>query len=480
MRDLWENRVQSAVEKEIDSRVFAAFNTNVDVVVHLDNAAVSRLLDDPEIVMEEVNQKDSDSVDMIRTKTDFTAVLKDCLGKGKSFYIVLADMELLDWLDSVFTKRKESMGGQAGIIANQMAALQADSIVYTSLLSPKQVEMFFPEVHFPMVNGALSLVPIGESARPGDNLKINWIFEYAKGEAFDFDGETIETPRANRVILATRPEGVVMGFTGDVADHLPEFGGQMDVAFMAGYHYAPTDRPELDDYVAKSMGDLHKLKEGNPELLFHYEYVPMKDEDAEKYVLRSVAQEIQSFGINENEIRRVLQEFGFEAEYQDVVDDERAFSLYQGALRISEELGFERIQVHNFGYYVLVLKKSYPVSPEKVREACLYASSVNAMKAKYGGYVQKDTVPEAAELGLSDIGVGQLEGFAKEMAERYDVDADQLAAEGIYESDDHVVVVVPAHVYPHPVSTVGMGDTISSSSYACEASLRRSPAVSGD
>ncbi|NLJ74106.1 MAG: hypothetical protein GX331_03845, partial [Firmicutes bacterium] len=40
--------------------------------------------------------------------------------------------------------------------------------------------------------------------------------------------------------------------------------------------------------------------------------------------------------------------------------------------------------------------------------------------------------------------------------------------DGIADLGDHYVLVVPAHVVPNPVSTVGMGDTISSSAYAYE------------
>jgi ADP-dependent phosphofructokinase/glucokinase len=44
---------------------------------------------------------------------------------------------------------------------------------------------------------------------------------------------------------------------------------------------------------------------------------------------------------------------------------------------------------------------------------------------------------------------------------------------GIYEGEDHYLLVVPAHVIPNPVSTVGMGDTISSTSFALEYSKER-------
>ena len=64
----------------------------------------------------------------------------------------------------------------------------------------------------------------------------------------------------------------------------------------------------------------------------------MSDENAEKTVLKTIAQEIQSFGINENEIKRVLSEFGFK-ECEAIASDERAFCLYRGVLCLSKALG---------------------------------------------------------------------------------------------------------------------------------------------
>lgn len=468
MRAVWEQRVAKAVHMKIQGSIFAGFNTNVDVVVHLDKENVSDLINSAGVSIEQVNQIDVSQVHSIQDKNQFVAVVKDCLGKGKSFYIVLDDLLLLDWLDQVFTHRKELMGGQAGIIANQMACLQAKSIVYTSLLSPKQGAMFFPEVLYPVLNEQLDLVPVQDACRNEDSLKINWIFEYAKGEEFDFAGEKVVTPRANRVILATRPEGVVMGFDGEIAEHLPELGRKIDVAFLAGYHYAPTTQPELDNYLAEILDDIRLLKQGNSNIRLHFEYVPMKDNKAEKRMLQTVAREIQSFGINENEIRRVLKAFGYQKEVDELKTNERAFALYKGALRVMEQLAFERIQVHNLGYYVLVLKKPYVIEPSKVRDCCLYASSVNAIKAKYGGYVASHQLPEVLDLGLSTIGYEQLEGFYNEAKSLgFDI-PENFCREGIWEREDHYVIVVPAHVVPHPVSTVGMGDTISSSSYASE------------
>ncbi|HHT72362.1 MAG TPA: hypothetical protein GX008_01465 [Firmicutes bacterium] len=475
----WQERVREIVNHELSVTTLAAFNTNVDAVVHLTNEHVAELCQDPQVSLDEVNKIASDDILEIHTANEFVAVLKGALGYGKSSYVILRNHELLDWLDEKFPSRRASMGGQAGVIANQMAALGARSLVYTSLLSQKQVDMFFPAVQVPVVDNGLKVVPVGEAVNPSHQTKVNWIFEYPKNAEYDFCGETVRTPRANRVIVATRPAGVVMGFSDEIAPHLPELGQKIDVAFLAGYHYASPDPESLNAYLKESMASVHSLKEANPKLRLHYEYVPMSDENAEKTVLKTIAQEIQSFGINENEIKRVLSEFGFQGECEAIASDERAFCLYRGVLCLSKALGFERIQLHNLGYYVLVLKKPYAIDPELVRDACLFASSVNAIKAKYGGYVKAEQLAEAGEIPLSDIGLEQLRLCGVEMRSMGIELPEDFETTGIADMGDHYLLVVPAHVVPNPVSTVGMGDTISSSSYAYECKFHTAGRIIG-
>lgn len=466
MQKIWQKIVKDVCQERIDAKTLAAFNTNVDVVVHLTDSNMAALQSNPRIDLAEVRTLQGDDILEISQPNELLAVLAEALKVGKSHYVVLTDLSLIDWLEEVFVERRESMGGQAGIIANQMASLGARSVVYTSLLSNKQASMFLPGVEVPVVDGGMTIRPVREGARSGDKTKENWIFEYAKNERFEIDGQVIVTPRANRVILATRPEGVIMGFDEQMKEYLPELGREVDVAFLAGFHYAPSEEDLLRAYLDESTTSVRRLKEKNPKLRIHFEYVPMRDRDAEKAMLEAVASEIKSFGINENEIKQVLTLFGYDKEAAEIDADERAFSLYKGCLRIMQELGFERIQLHNLGYYVVLLKKPYALSARQVRDACLYASAVNAAKAKFGGTVTLEQLAVSSEIELSEIGFNQIRGFAAEMRDMgVDVPADFLQ-EGILERDDHYVLIVPAHVVPNPVSTVGMGDTISSSSFA--------------
>ncbi len=471
-RNLWHDYLREACQRQIRSRVLAAFNTNIDAVVHVTGPLMDSIkAKDTTIAWDKVASGRAEDITSVRSKEELLIILKDCLAGGKSFHIVLEDLSLLDWLDEHFVGARENMGGQAGIIANQMATLGAASTVYTPLLSPKQARLFVDGVTTPvLVNGKLEIEPVSKAARASDETKINWIFEYAKGETVSFGEEVVTTPRANRVILATRPKGSVMSFDAEIAEHLPKLGENVDVAFMAGYHYAEPMNScgrTFGEFMEDSVKQLHGLKERNPDLVIHFEYVPMKRPELEPKMLQAICQEIKSFGINENEIKRVLREYGYEAEMQAIEDDERAYTLYKGALALFRHMALDRIHLHNLGYYVLILKKPYPVSMEDVRQSCLFASGVNAMKARYGGYVECAKLDEASMLALSDTGFGELAGLAAELKAEHP-NAAELLTKGYLEFDDHYLVVTPAHIVPQPVSTVGMGDTISSASYAAE------------
>lgn len=465
-RARWQTWIFEGVEKPLGTRTLACFNANVDVVAHLEPSVVHNLL---QAVTEEFGPlpEVAPNATSVRSVGEFLSLLKESLAQGKSTYAVLEDLSVLGWFDRFFSDARRAMGGQAGIIGNQMAALGAHSTVYVPALAPAQADMFRPEVKVPVVReGRLELVPAREAASPDDVLKVNWIFEYAAGLDFDFGTETVRTPRANRVIIATRPAGLEMSFCGEVCECIDELGRKADVAFMAGYHYAKPE--DFEEYLAKVTAQLETLGAGNPDLRIHYEYVPAKHASIETTLLREICSRVNSFGINEHEIVRVLSLFGLEDAARAIDDDESAVSLYRGALALLRKLGVERIQLHNLGYYVIVLSKPYGTAPQLVREAALYGSTVNAAKAKYGGVVDVDQVQSMREWPLSDIGFTQLEKFAASDEVRA---ALKQVDEGIWEAEDHWALVVPAHVVPDPVSTVGMGDTISSSSYAREVQL---------
>ena len=119
---------------------------------------------------------------------------------------------------------------------------------------------------------------------------------------------------------------------------------------------------------------------------------------------------------------------------------------------------------------MVVLKKPYHCPPEVVRDACLFASAVNARKAQAGGFVDR------GELGARGEPAPVRRRLRPAAAVRRGGPGARATLQpvdhGIWDGGDHYVLVTPAHIVPHPVATVGMGDTISSSAYyyeVCEA-----------
>lgn len=334
--DWWQSRLSYVANRRPKGRAFAAFNLNVDVVARVTPAAVERLMrETPDLDWDQVRSIDVDALRSVRTREEFVAVLRHGFRTGKSALLVRETEEFVPWWRQIFTDRTESMGGQAGIIANQMAALGAASVVYSPLLSPRQASFFLDGVTWPVGEGdGVRYVPAQAAGRPADLTREPWVFEYKKGETFSFPDGAITTPRANRAIITTAVQGPERRFHADIHRWLPQLGADLDVAFLAGYHQCgdrPDDLDAVRRYIDESRQDLERLTSRNPALKLHVEYVPAKVREVETEIYRTLGRAIHSFGINETEMRAVMRRFGRDDLAAGLEQDERAFLLYQGA-----------------------------------------------------------------------------------------------------------------------------------------------------
>ncbi|MBU1198180.1 hypothetical protein KJ765_06775 [Candidatus Micrarchaeota archaeon] len=474
---VWKQRLTQSVDpclKRLRKRhAFAGFVTNVDNVCYCQPENLEPLFSQAN--MEKVNQlkRRADQLE-IRGLEEFLAGYLFCFGNGKALELPFFDPAFGEWLDKTFQVEEARMGGQAGIIANQIAELGGHVVCYCTLLSPVQAKLFHPQrVSFPIErNGKLQLLQPIQAANISDRTKINWIFEFHKGDVIHVNGKKIAAPRDNRFIVLSKLIKTQPLFPPSLDAHLPELAQHFDRAMIAGFHHlhASEKGKGYSFYLDVLCKQLERIKTANPSLKLHVEYVMIHDPGLEKEVYERVGYYADSLGINEVETPHLLERLGYTHLARNIRTQDNAIHLYEGAVKLCEKYEFERVHIHSLGFFLLLLhKKACDASRLKdYRHSLLFASLTAEARAALG------KPPTPADIkkrnpGVSPIGMQQMRLFAAEAKKRYpDFNENQFLEEGTAEFGQHFLIMVPTAVAQKPKSTVGLGDTISSSALLSE------------
>ncbi len=468
LQEIWKERLRRARGVSLaGKRAFSAFNIVVDLVKFVSGKSVSQKI-------AQMKGESNGFPKRVDSPPSFLSALAFSMREGKSSHFVCENPEVFGWVESEFAPPGQTrLGGQAGIIANQVALLGADSVLYSPFFAPVHAALFHKKVLVPFCGkcGAARLIPARNAGRPGDPTKKNWIFEFKKGDKVRVGGKAFKIPRSNRFILAS-PMPVVPAFDNCTRKFLPQIGKNVDAAFFAGFHYlTPIDGrgTSFRKVLAQQDADVKLLRKKNSKLLVHVEYVPMAHKEIERAVLAHVAREVDSLGINEIEIAEALEKTGFKKEAKAVRENESSATLFEGAKKLLFSLKLKRLHVHNLGYQMVILKKPPISSPEKVRQGLLFASLCATAKAVLGREFSKKELSAAFKIPLSQRGFRQMQLLARHLRENYPCfDAEEFLREGFFDEGSFVLVVAPMQVAENPKSTVGIGDVVSSSSLLAE------------
>ncbi|MFH1199987.1 MAG: ADP-dependent glucokinase/phosphofructokinase [Candidatus Micrarchaeota archaeon] len=472
----WNTKLHSAVPRALDNLArhagFCGFVANVDAMKFVDGKTVSKLLS--ALATKEVKKRlDAKDTPSIGSVEDFAAALLYCFENGKALELPCYDARIFEWFSQYFGGPDElRMGGQAGIIANQLAALKSPPVCYCPLLSLAQARLFDKSVKFPVVQGGrLALVPALKAAQKGDATKVNWIFEFSKNDACGWDGRKVVCKRSNRLIVLSKLVKSEPLFSDGLAPHLPALAANFDRAMVAGFHHLHRENgKKIQYYLNRLCGQLDAMKKANPRLRVHVEYVMISDPALAREVYTHIGRPADSLGINEVEMRHVLKMFGLKKELQALRNDEGAYSLYLASRALARRFDFSRVHAHTLGYYVLYTdKKRARGEPSQYADSLLLAAKASEVRAALGRPPTKSDVlhPKFREISVSEAGLEQLAKFA-DSAGLKGRERKRFTEEGVAEFQDHYVFVVPAPITPKPKSTVGLGDTISSTAFCSE------------
>ena len=452
------------------AKAFTAFNSNVDCMV-LGVEQVSKALHSlTKAEIELVRKKSAHEPKELKDKIDFFGAFLHSLGTGKAVHVAASD-NVCFWLENTFEPGEKRIGGQAGIMANQLAAFGDLVLTYSSLLSPYQAGFFDKTVCFPVFKGKkLVCMPSGKAAHKEHGTKVNWIFEFKFGEKIHFAGHDFAAPRSNRMIVSSFLHYIPI-FPEDL--NLAQVGKTVDVAFLSGFQQLRDDK-SFNKNLSAIQNQLKKLKSLNKKLFVHWEFVPLDDKGAGKKILQNISKSVDGMGLNEVELVEALTLLDHDKEADAIKKKENSYTLYKGAVKLLKSLKLKRVHVHSFGFQILVLDNPYPINTEKCRDALIFSSILASLKALKGSEFVTRKEFEAHSIKPSQIGFNQLRalegGIDEERIKRHSsFNRKALLESGIFELKDHFAIIVPAPIVQSK-STVGLGDVISSMALACERS----------
>lgn len=486
----WEQRHVDAfnnVKEAIPylSGIFVAYNSNIDAIKHLTEADISRLtgLFNEADIQERIEEYPRE----IKDPLDLMARLIISMREGKAAEIPTHTSDIHEWLKQHLGFDYARMGGQAGIISNELACLGIRKVVaYVPWLSKEQTEYFVDSDnlwHPSIENGKVVLKHPKAAFKPNLEPKVNWILEYSRGLHVDCNKRSFIVQRDNRLIISSRPKWLRLDMDREVYEHLGVIF-PVDGAMLSGYQIMKEeyeDGTTYKHYVESSVQVIEKLKSLNPELRIHVELTSIQNRVIRRAILADiVAKHVHSLGLDTVEVANALNVLGHEELSYSVIKKEEngITSLYQGAVQLLKDLSLERVHVHSLGFYICVLAKDHPLSLKDHRDFLLFSSTVAAAKAFKGTVESLNDAEVGLDVPISSSGIKGLEEFKAYCVSRKLCTADEFDYGYLY-GPDHDAVLIPSKVVEKPRATVGIGDAISAAAFtAMLAKMKQKKAIS--
>ncbi|AEK73973.1 ADP-specific phosphofructokinase [Thermococcus sp. 4557] len=443
--------------------VYTAYNTNVDAITFLKGDIVQRLID--EFGAEAVRKRMDDYPREINEPLDFVARLVHALKTGKPMAVPLVNEELHAWFDSHFKYDVERMGGQAGIIANLLANLDFKRVlVYTPHLARKQAKMFMdrPNLAYPVVeDGRLAFKHPREAYREGDPIKVNRIFEFRAGTTFRLGNETIQVPFSGRFIVSARFESIRIYTDPELKPFLPEIGLQVDGAILSGYQGIKlrySDGKDANHYLREAKKDILLLKR-EKDVKVHLEFASIQNRELRKKVIYNLFPLVDSVGMDEAEIAHVLNALGYSKLSDRIFTYNRIEDTVLGGKILIDEMNLEVLQIHTIYYIMYITHSDNPLSEDELRSSLELATTLAAARASLG----EIRSPEDFKVGTS-VPYNERGEYVKLRFEE---------AKRRLRTREYKVVIIPTRLVRNPVSTVGLGDTISAGAFTSYLAMLR-------
>lgn len=443
-------------------KILCAYNANIDALYSITGSEVSALLSSENEA--EVMSKVITPPGVINSMSDFLAGLLFCMKEGTGAEWLIHGPAVFKRLkDQFLPKARLRMGGNMGIMANVLSEMGAELVV-PNVVNPtaRQLSFFSKKAIYIPGSDSCSTEAICEDDEP-----IHFVFDFKKGEHVEFGDLSFTVLRENRFIATYDIMNMSLLVNPYFEEYAIQHAGEMDGMLISGFHMMLDTYPDGSTFMDKLDKVLEQLQmwgSMSTNLSIHVEFGHFTKKDMASHVFSKLSPLVSSIGMNEDELAMLISMQ--EAKTAEILQMD-VFSIMEAAKRSLLTSGLRKMIVHT-REYVLSMSHQTDLDAESQLEAMSFGVTCAGIFASTGQLHDRNKLWSISSvLKESEFGRTQVERFIEAAkAVRFG-----RGAAGIYKGDQ--VCVLPTLLSENPISTVGLGDTVTASMFLRELELRQ-------
>jgi ADP-dependent phosphofructokinase/glucokinase len=434
--------------KEV-SNVAVAFNTNIDAVIKIKPAKFYKLLEAEDLSLDELRDIRESK---LKSGADVVKGIFRCFSEGIAEEWLTDDVTVYDWMVANIGYDRLQIGGQGGVVSNALGVAGVSKVfVHTNSLPKLQADQFLKLDNVLSFDEKGKEMPAYQIDRSTDIPLIHWIIEFDKGDVFEIEGHKFTCPKSNRFIATYDPLNFNLVMDNSFVEKMKT--KKLDYIFLSGFHALTADNKGVE-LVEEALPIIETGRKSST--ILHLEIASTQDVKVRKAIVEKLAPFADSVGCNERETIDVLEVIGEKELAEQCEESPHSVNLFKGIMKIKEKTKCKRIQLHMFGLYVVVQDKDFSFTPEANLRGMEVAALAAASKAGLGAINKNNDILWASGREVSDTGLNELRDLAEFIGD------EKFLETGICEYKGYDIISLPTILIDKPLTTVGLGDTISS------------------
>ena len=466
----YQNNVISALNRLQEVKgVILGFHSVIDGIKRVRSDEIETILNADLELKQSVQEKIDAIPAEIFSPADMMAGLLVSIKSGRSYRMVIRDKSTFQWILDTFGYDHLKLGGTSGCMANSLAPLNLQKIlVYANPLTKQLLELFVGNDNLYVVDQISKDIQFTHPHKAWQHKgieAIHWGFEFAQGTKIQLNGKTLIAPRTSRFYPCWNPVNDKLLLAPSFKQSVLHSIDQFSHFIVSGYQLLSPNYPDgttCIDYMLSTLSYLQELKDASPKLKLHFECDTIPVDEIRYGIRKHVLPQMDSIGLNEVELDYFIKDM-YGQRLNQLGQTHPIEYYFNGLVELATESGLERIHLHNFDYYICLTKRSQQVSPQRTQQAMILSAVIAAQRAETGSVDDNVTPNSAKNIPISKEGFTQMEALAKHISA-----PSNFMETGIANYNDYNVILLPTKVVSEPISTVGLGDTISAIAFLSE------------